>query len=65
MSLDLNKTYKAILAAVREGRFVTYGELAPASGVEWKDARRPLSRQLEQLFGMAMRGAGRCSPPSS
>jgi 5-methylcytosine-specific restriction protein B len=53
MSLDINKTYKTILAGAREGRFVTYGELAAASGVEWKKARRPLPQQLGQLVTIA------------
>ena len=53
MSLDINKTYGAILAAAREGRFVTYGELAAASGVEWKKARRPLPQQLGRLVEIA------------
>ncbi|RUU07490.1 hypothetical protein EOD08_38345, partial [Mesorhizobium sp. M6A.T.Ca.TU.002.02.2.1] len=49
MSLDINKSYKAILVAARQGRFVTYGEVAAASGMEWKKARRPLPLQLDQL----------------
>jgi 5-methylcytosine-specific restriction enzyme B len=53
LSLDINKTYGAILAAAREGRFVTYGELAAASGVEWNKARRPLPQQLGKLVEIA------------
>jgi len=53
VSLNINKTYKAILAGARERRFVTYGELASASGVEWKKARRPLPQQLGQLVKIA------------
>ncbi len=53
MSLDINKTYGAILAAAREGRFVTYGELAAASGVAWKNAHRPLPQQLGRLVEIA------------
>ncbi|MER9843511.1 AAA family ATPase [Mesorhizobium australicum] len=49
MSLNINKSYKAILAGARQGRFVSYGEVAAASGVEWKKARRPLPLQLDQL----------------
>ncbi|MER9465389.1 AAA family ATPase [Mesorhizobium sp. M0482] len=49
MSLDINKSYKAILDGARQSRFVTYGEVAAASGVEWKKARRPLPLQLDQL----------------
>ena len=53
MSLDINKTYKAILAGARDGRFITYGDLAAASGAEWKKARRPLPNQLGQLVKIA------------
>ncbi|MER9651829.1 AAA family ATPase [Mesorhizobium sp. M0199] len=49
MSLNINKSYKAILVAARQGRFVTYGEVAAASGMEWRKARRPLPLQLDQL----------------
>lgn len=49
MSLDINKSYKAILAAARAGRFITYGAVAAASDVEWKKARRPLPQQLDDL----------------
>ncbi|TBY52427.1 AAA family ATPase [Rhizobium leguminosarum bv. viciae] len=49
MSLDINKSYKAILSGARRGRFVSYGEVAAASNVEWKMARRPLPLQLDHL----------------
>ncbi|TGQ04499.1 AAA family ATPase [Mesorhizobium sp. M2E.F.Ca.ET.219.01.1.1] len=49
MSLDINKSYKAILDGARQGRFVSYGEVAAASGLAWKKARRPLPLQLDQL----------------
>lgn len=49
MRLNINETYKAILAAAREGRFLTYGEVAAASDVEWKKARRPMPQHLDQL----------------
>ena len=51
--LDINKTYKAILTAARDGRFITYADLAAASGVEWSKARRPLPQQLGQLVKIA------------
>ena len=44
--LDLQTTYRAIVDAAREGRYVSYGELAKASGVEWGKARFPLNDQL-------------------
>lgn len=53
MSLNINKSYRAILAAATEGRFVTYGDVAVASGVEWKKARLPLPLQLDQLVRIA------------
>lgn len=53
MSLDINKTYKAILAHARQGRFVTYGDLAAASSVEWRKARLPLPHQLGRLVRVA------------
>ncbi|NVD43204.1 AAA family ATPase [Ensifer sp. HO-A22] len=49
MSLNINKSYKAILDGARQGRFVTYGDVAAASNVEWRIARRPLPLQLDQL----------------
>ncbi|WP_292615443.1 AAA family ATPase [Mesorhizobium sp.] len=53
MKLDIGKTYQAILAAAREHRFVTYKELAEASGVEWNRAWRALPTQLGQLAAIA------------
>lgn len=53
MSLSINKTYSAIRDAARDRRFITYGELAEASGVEWKKARRPLPHQLGRLVEIA------------
>lgn len=49
MSLDLNKSYRAILAAARQGKFITYGDVAAASGAEWKKARRPIPPHLDRL----------------
>ncbi|UVK37551.1 AAA family ATPase [Mesorhizobium sp. AR10] len=49
MSLNINKSYKAILNSAQQGQFVTYGDVAAASNVEWKEARRPLPLQLDQL----------------
>lgn len=49
MNLDLNKSYKAILAAARQEKFITYGDVAAANGVEWNKARHPLSPHLDEL----------------
>jgi hypothetical protein len=35
MALDLEVAYKTILAAARQRKFMAYGELAKAQGVEW------------------------------
>jgi hypothetical protein len=48
-SLDITKTYAAILEAARRRRFVSYGALAKASGVPWARARHPLFQQLGRL----------------
>jgi 5-methylcytosine-specific restriction enzyme B len=53
MSLDLNKSYKVILEQARQGKFVTYGKVAEASGVEWKKARRPIPPHLDNLVRIA------------
>ncbi|MFB7145810.1 AAA family ATPase [Agrobacterium deltaense] len=53
MSLDLNRSYKAILERARQGKFVTYGDVAAASGVEWKKARRPIPQHLDNLVRIA------------
>ncbi|WP_292429097.1 AAA family ATPase [Mesorhizobium sp.] len=50
MSLEINKSYRAILAAARQGRFITYGEVAQASEVEWRKARRPMPSHLDRLL---------------
>ena len=47
--LSLEKTYAVILTAARERRFVTYGELAAASDVPWKQARLRIGRHLDSF----------------
>ena len=47
--LNLEKTYAAILTAARERRFVTYGELAAASGISWSQARLQIGRHLDSF----------------
>lgn len=51
--LDLQKTYAAILAAARNGRFISYGDLAAANGVPWGRARYVLPQLLGQLVTIA------------
>ena len=53
MKLDIEKTYGAILAAAKEHRFITYGDLAAASEVPWNKARRVVPQQLGQLATIA------------
>lgn len=53
MSLDLNKSYHIILDRARQGKFVTYGDVAAASGLEWKKARRPIPLHLDHLVRIA------------
>jgi 5-methylcytosine-specific restriction protein B len=53
MNLDLNKSYRAILDRARQGKFITYGDVAAASGVEWKKAHRPIPIHLDNLVRMA------------
>ena len=47
--LRFEETYAAILAAARKRKFVTYGELAAASGVPWKQAWRPIAGHLDRF----------------
>lgn len=53
MPLDINKTYTAILSAARAHDFVSYGDLAEASGVSWNKARRQIPQQLGTLATIA------------
>ena len=52
-SLDLQTTYRAILNAARQGKYVTYGTLAKASGAEWAKVRHKLYKQLGDLMTLA------------
>lgn len=61
--LDINTTYRAILEAAREHRFISYSELAKANNVDWQKKRYDLFRQLGDLIEIS---AGREWPlPSS
>lgn len=51
--LDLEKTYAAILAAAREHRFISYGDIAGASAVPWPRARRLGPNHLGRLVTLA------------
>ena len=41
--LDLQTTYKTILEAARDGRFISYGDLAQANGAKWQKVRRAMN----------------------
>lgn len=53
MTLDLETAYRTILAAAREKRFLAYGELAKAQGVDWNASRNQIFQQLGKLLGEA------------
>ena len=48
--LNFDTTRRAVLAAAREGRFISYGELSDASGVEWSKVRYAMNRHLQELI---------------
>jgi len=51
--LDLQTTYKAILEAARDGRFISYGDLAQANGAKWQKVRRAMNYHLGDLVEIA------------
>lgn len=53
IKLDLHKTYRAIINAAREPRFISYSELAAANGVPISQARFLLSSHLRELMEYA------------
>lgn len=50
MALDIEKTYQAIVHAARERKFITYSEIAAASGEPWSKARHIVPQQLGRLL---------------
>lgn len=52
-TLDLQTTYTAILAAARERRFISYGDLAKANGATWKNVRYKMNTHLGDLVQIA------------
>lgn len=52
-TLDLQTTYKAILDAARERRFITYGALAKANGAHWQNVRYKMNTHLGDLVKIA------------
>ena len=51
--LDLSKTYRAILDAARDRRFISYGDLAKANDANWQKVRREMNRHLGDLVKIA------------
>ena len=51
--LDLRRTYRAILNAARERRFISYGDLARANDANWQRVRRKMNRHLGDLVEIA------------
>ena len=51
--LDLRKTYRAILDAARNKRFISYGDLAKANNADWQDVHFEMYRHLGDLVEIA------------
>lgn len=51
--LDLEVTYKAILAAARNRSFISYGQIAKANGAEWNEVRYEVNTHLGDLLTFA------------
>jgi len=51
--LSIEETYAAIRSAAREKRFITYGDLAKANGIEWPKVRHLVPQQLGDLVSIA------------
>ena len=51
--LNLETTYSFILEAARDGRFVSYGQLAEANGASWPNVRYQMPKHLDALVMIA------------
>ena len=51
--LDFDKSYRLILQAAKEGRFLSYKELADGSGAKWEKVHYSLGRHLWELVEYA------------
>ena len=51
--LDLKRTYRAILDAARDKRFISYGDLARANDANWRSVRHKMNRHLGDLVEIA------------
>ena len=52
-NLDLQTTYRAVIDAARQRRFISYGDLVRANGANWNKARHELFRLLGDLVKLA------------
>lgn len=52
-SLNLNSTYQAIIAAAKDLKFITYGDIAKAQNLEWSKVRYAMNSHLETLLGIS------------
>ncbi len=53
--LDLKKTYRTILEAARDKRFISYGDIASANDASWQKVFRKVPRHLFELVKIATR----------
>ena len=53
--LDFDKTFRAVLKAANQRRFLSYKQLAEESGVEWSRVRYAANRHLGDLIEYAHR----------
>ncbi len=53
--LDFEKSFRAVLKAARERRFLSYKQLADESGVEWSKVRYAANQHLRDLLEFAHR----------
>ena len=49
-TLNLNNTYQAIIAAAKDRKFITYGDIAKAQNLEWSKVRYAMNSHLETLL---------------
>ena len=53
--LDLKITYRAILDAARNHRFISYGDLAEANDAKWQKVYRKMNTHLDDLNDIAVK----------
>ncbi|MCM5557364.1 hypothetical protein [Pleomorphomonas sp. JP5] len=51
--LNFDKTFRAVLKAARDRRFLSYKQLADESGVEWVKVRYAMNKHLDDLLEFA------------